>query len=73
VKAVSLVMGATVDEGRFAMMAAPGSDIDVEGLKGKKLAISKNTIIEYVADQMLIDKRYGPKGKCKRLILQKCR
>ncbi len=61
VKAVSLVMGATVDEGRFAMMAAPGSDIDVEGLKGKKLAISKNTIIEYVADQMIMIKGMDPK------------
>lgn len=61
VKAVSLVMGATVEEGRFAMMSAPGSDIDVEGLKGKKLALSKNTIIEYVADQMLVAKGIDPK------------
>lgn len=60
VKAVSLVMGATVEEGRFAMMAAPGSEIDVEEIKGKKLALSKNTIIEYVADQMLMAKGIDP-------------
>jgi len=54
VKAVSLAMGATPEEGRFAMLAAPGTIENVSDLKGKKLAISKNTIIEYVADQMLL-------------------
>lgn len=54
VKAVSLAMGATPEEGRFAMLAAPGTIENVNDLKGKKLAISKNTIIEYVADQMLL-------------------
>lgn len=54
VKAVSLAMGATPEEGRFALLAAPGTITDVEELKGKKLAISKNTIIEYTADQMLL-------------------
>lgn len=60
VKAVTLVMGATPAEGRFAMLAAPGTNIGVEELKGKKLAISKNTIIEYVADQMLLAKGIDP-------------
>ncbi|NLH27501.1 MAG: ABC transporter substrate-binding protein [Syntrophomonadaceae bacterium] len=54
VKAVSLAMGATPEEGRYAMLAAPGTIENVDELKGKKLAISKNTIIEYVADQMLL-------------------
>lgn len=56
VKTVSLAMGATPAEGRFAMLAAPGTITTVEELKGKELAISKNTIIEYVADQMLVAK-----------------
>lgn len=51
VKAVSLAMGATPQEGRFALLAAPGTITDAEELNGKRLAISKNTIIEYTADQ----------------------
>ncbi|MDR9757629.1 MAG: MetQ/NlpA family ABC transporter substrate-binding protein [Thermoanaerobacterales bacterium] len=54
VKAVSLAMGASPEEGRFAMLAAPNTIENINDLKGKKLAISKNTIIEYVADQMLL-------------------
>lgn len=60
VKAVSLAMGATPAEGRFVLLAAPGTNIGVENLQGKKLAISKNTIIEYVADQMLLIKGMDP-------------
>ncbi|MDD2555151.1 MAG: MetQ/NlpA family ABC transporter substrate-binding protein [Syntrophaceticus sp.] len=60
VKAVSLAMGATPQEGRFALLAAPGTITDVKELKGKKLAISENTIIEYTADQMLLIKGIDP-------------
>ena len=60
VKAVSLAMGTTPEEGRFAMLAAPGTIESVDELKGKKIAISKNTIIEYVADQMLLAKGIKP-------------
>ncbi len=60
VKAVSLAMGATPEEGRFAMLAAPGTIDNVGELKGKKLAISKNTIIEFVADHMLLAKGLDP-------------
>ncbi len=70
VKAVSLAMGATPAEGRFAMLAAPGTDIEAEGLKGKKLAISKNTIIEYVADQMLLAKGIEP-GEVQKVYIAK--
>jgi len=43
--------------GKYDILAAPGSDItDVNGLKGKKVALSKNTIIEYAVDQMLSQK-----------------
>lgn len=61
VKAVSLAMGATPAEGRFALLAAPGSAIEVKDLKGKQIAISQNTIIEYVADQMLLANGIDPK------------
>lgn len=54
VKIVSLTMGATPAEGRFALLAAPGSGIASPGqLKGRKVGISENTIIEYVADGLL--------------------
>lgn len=62
VKAVSLAMGATPQEGRFALLAAPGTDIDVKDLKGKKLGISENTIIEYTADQMLLLQGIDPES-----------
>jgi NitT/TauT family transport system substrate-binding protein len=61
VKAVSLAMGATPQEGRFALLAAPGTITDAEELNGKRLAISKNTIIEYTADQMLLLQGIDPK------------
>ncbi len=54
VKIVSLTMGATPGEGRFALLAAPRSKIESpEELQGTAIAISQNTIIEYVADQLL--------------------
>ncbi len=60
VKTVSLVMGTTPEEGRFAMLAAPDTITTVEQLKGNQVAISKNTIIEYTADQMLLVKGIDP-------------
>ena len=54
VKIVSLCLGKTPQEGVFTILAAPNSSITkVEDLEGKKLAISSNTIIEYVTDRML--------------------
>ncbi|WP_338818717.1 Putative ABC transporter periplasmic binding protein [Moorella thermoacetica] len=54
VKIVSLTMGATPAEGRFALLARPGADISSPGqLKGRTVGISENTIIEYVADGLL--------------------
>jgi NitT/TauT family transport system substrate-binding protein len=53
VKAVSLALGANNVEGRFALLAAPGSKLTLDQLKGKTLAISNNTIIEFVADELL--------------------
>lgn len=51
---VSLSLGKTPDEGVFALLASPESDISsAQDLKGKEIAISSSTIIEYVTDKML--------------------
>ncbi len=58
VRIVSICLGEKPDEGVFAILAAPNSTINsVEDLEGKKIAISSNTIIEYVTDIML--SKYG--------------
>ncbi|MGI6448743.1 MAG: ABC transporter substrate-binding protein [Desulfitobacteriia bacterium] len=54
-KITSLTLGATPQEGRFAILAAPGSNIEtVADLKGKSIGISNNSIIEYVTDGLLL-------------------
>ncbi|WP_258360291.1 ABC transporter substrate-binding protein [Moorella sulfitireducens] len=54
VKIVSLTMGSTPAEGRFALVARPGTNIGrPEQLEGVTVGISENTIIEYVADRLL--------------------
>ncbi|MGI9861012.1 MetQ/NlpA family ABC transporter substrate-binding protein [Moorella naiadis] len=61
VRIVSLTMGATPAEGRFALLAAPGSGITSPGqLQGRRIGISENTIIEYVADGLLRDGGVDP-------------
>lgn len=50
----SIALGATPPEGRFAIVASPGSSIEtVQDLKGKSIGISNNSIIEYVTDGIL--------------------
>lgn len=57
VKIASIGLGANPKEGRFAILASPKSSIkDLAGLKGATLGISENSIIDYVSDQMLLDK-----------------
>lgn len=54
VKAVSLALGATPQEGRFAILAAPGSAISSpQELSTTPIAVSRHTIIHYLADEML--------------------
>ena len=56
VKIVSLELHDTADKMRFAIIASPQSNIStVEDLEGKTIAISDNTIIEYVTDTVLGD------------------
>ncbi len=61
VKITSLTLGATPEEGRFAIIAAPGSNIDSPAdLKGKTIGISNNSIIEYVTDKLLEEAGIDP-------------
>lgn len=60
VKAISVALGAKPEEGRFYILAAPNTITKVDDLKGKTLAISKNTIIDFLADQMLLAKGVNP-------------
>ncbi len=53
-KIMSIGLGMEPEEGVFAILASPQSNItSVEELEGKKLGISSNTIIEYVTDRIL--------------------
>jgi len=53
-KIVSIGLGMTPEEGVFAILASPESGIDeISDLEGRKIAISSNTIIEYVTDVIL--------------------
>lgn len=53
VKIVETALGAVPAEGRFALLAAPNSGItDMNGLKGKSIAIGNNTIIQYIGDRI---------------------
>lgn len=57
VKIAAIGLGATPQEGRFAILSSPKSKIrDLNGLKGARLGISENSIIDFVSDQMLSDK-----------------
>lgn len=60
-KVTSLTLGATPEEGRFAIVAAPNSSIaSIADLKGKSIGISSNSIIEYVTDGLLTDAGMDP-------------
>lgn len=51
-KVVSMAFGATQEEGRFVVVAAPNSGISKpEDLQGKRVAISTNTMMEYLMNQ----------------------
>lgn len=53
-RVTSIALGATPQEGRFAIVASPNSTIKtVQDLKGKGIGISNNSIIEYVTDGLL--------------------
>jgi NitT/TauT family transport system substrate-binding protein len=56
VKIVSTELQETAKKMRFAIVASPHSNISsLKDLEGKKIAISRNTIIEYITDALLGD------------------
>jgi len=60
-RVTSIALGATPQEGRFAIVASPKSDIKtVQDLKGKSIGISSNSIIEYVTDGLLQEGGVNP-------------
>jgi len=55
-KIVSIELQETPSKMRFAIIASPSSNISsVADLNGKKIAISRNTIIEYITDTLVGD------------------
>lgn len=60
-KMTSITLGVTPEEGRFAIIASPKSDIKtLADLKGKRIGISHNSIIEYVTDGLLEEAGIDP-------------
>jgi len=54
VRISSITLGVTPQEGRFVLLGSPDSDFETaQDLKNVKIAISENTIIEYVTDTLL--------------------
>lgn len=69
IKITSLTSGVTPREGRFAIVTAPGKKItNLADLKGKKIGVSQNTIIEYVTDGILQEGGLAPQEVEKVLI-----
>ena len=59
IKITSLCLGKTAEEGIFAILAAPESEITtLEELKNVEIAVSNATIIEYVTDRLLEDQGF---------------
>ncbi len=55
-KVTNVALASTPDVRHFAVVASPNSSIDsIADLKGNEVAISKNSIIEYVLDELLQD------------------
>lgn len=66
VRVVRIAMRATPDKAMFAILAADSSDIQSPAeLAGVEIAISTNTIIEYVTDQILTAEGLAPENIAK--------
>ena len=56
VRIAAITLGVTPEEGRFVLLGSPDSDFNSPGdLAGVPIAISENTIIEYITDKLLIN------------------
>jgi len=61
----------SITTGKYDILVAPKSKIEnIYDLSGKKIAISKNTIIEYVVDQLLTRNGFSPESIEKVIIAQ---
>ncbi|RJX18140.1 MAG: myristoyl transferase [Ammonifex sp.] len=61
VKAIAVCQGVKPEEGRFAVLSAPGSGItEVEHLKNVPVACSLKTINEFVLDRLLVGAGFKP-------------
>lgn len=61
----------SITNGKYDILVSPNSHIkDAGELKGKKVALSKNTIIEYVVDEMLSQKGIEDKEIKKQVVAQ---
>lgn len=53
VKTVAMALGATAEEGRFLVVAAPDSDIRTPAdLNGRRVAIANNTMMDYLVEML---------------------
>ena len=60
-KVVAMALGGTAEEGRFLVASSPDSGIlEPEQLKGKKIGISENTMMEYLVRAYLEDMGIDP-------------
>jgi NitT/TauT family transport system substrate-binding protein len=63
VRIVSLTVGEKAGVGRVALLVSPNSGItSVEQLVGKEIALSKNTVIEYITDELLAANGIDPES-----------
>lgn len=61
VRISSITLGVTPQEGRFVLLGSPKSNFkSAKDLANVKIAISENTIIEYITDKLLINNGLKP-------------
>lgn len=57
---VSLTLGARGSEGRVAILSPPGTALSVDDLRGKEIALSPNSVIEYTVTRLLEKRGFRP-------------
>lgn len=57
---VSLTLGASGSEGRIAILSPPGSALTVDDLRGREIAISPNSLIEFTVTRLLEKRGFRP-------------
>ena len=61
IKIVSIALGADKTEGRFMLLAAPGSSgiSTIEDLRGVPVAVGNNTVIHYICEKLMFSAGFG--------------